>query len=320
MKRRTRRLIMGLTPVVVAAAAIAAVWAPDKPVAALAARWAQPPSQFITLGGMDVHVRDEGPRTDSVPVVLLHGTSASLHTWDGWARILRGDHRVIRMDLPGFGLTGPSADSDYSIEAYVRFTLRLLDTLDVRRFSIAGNSLGGEIAWHVAAAAPDRVSRLVLVDAAGYPTSSTSVPIGFRLARTPWLSWMMTRILPRAVVRSSVRNVYGDPGLVTDSLVDRYYDLTLRTGNRASLPLRFAQSRPGADTLRLRDLRLPTLVLWGDRDRLIPPENAGRFLRDISGSRVILYRGLGHVPHEEDPVRTAADVRAFLSPGSPSAK
>jgi pimeloyl-ACP methyl ester carboxylesterase len=249
--------------------------------------------------------------------VLLHGTSASLQTWDGWARALRGEHRVIRMDLPGFGLTGPSANNDYSIEAYLQFTLHLLDTLGVRRFSIAGNSLGGEIAWHVAAAAPERVSQLVLVDAAGYPSSSTSVPIGFRMARTPWLSWMMTRILPRAVVRSSVRNVYGDPARVTDSLVDRYYDLTLRTGNRASLPLRFAQSRPGADTLHLRDLRLPTLVLWGDRDRLIPPENAARFGRDISGSRVIIYRGLGHVPQEEDPARTAADVRAFLSPSAP---
>jgi pimeloyl-ACP methyl ester carboxylesterase len=315
--RRTRWAIIGLTPVALVLLALAAVWAPDRPVAALAGRWAQPPSQFITLGGMQVHVRDEGPRTDSIPLVLLHGTSASLQTWDGWARALRDGHRVIRMDLPGFGLTGPSADNDYSIEAYVRFTLRLLDTLGVRRFSIAGNSLGGEIAWHVAAAAPERVSQLVLVDAAGYPSSSTSVPIGFRLARTPWLSWMMTRILPRAVVRSSVRNVYGDPARVTDSLVDRYYDLTLRTGNRASLPLRFAQSRPGADTLHLRDLRLPTLVLWGDRDRLIPPENAARFGRDISGSRVIMYRGLGHVPQEEDPARTAADVRAFLLPSAP---
>jgi pimeloyl-ACP methyl ester carboxylesterase len=317
MKRRTRWVIIGLTPLALLLLALTAVWAPDKPVAALAGRWAQPPSQFITLGGMQVHLRDEGPRTDSIPIVLLHGTSASLHTWDGWALALRGDHRVIRMDLPGFGLTGPSASNDYSIEAYVRFTLRLLDTLGVRRFSIAGNSLGGEIAWHLAAAAPDRVSRLVLVDAAGYPVSSTSVPIGFRVARTPWLSWMMTRILPRAVVRSSVRNVYGDPALVTDSLVDRYYELALRTGNRASLPLRFAQSRLGADTLHLRDLHLPTLVLWGDRDRLIPPENAARFGRDISGSRVIIYRGLGHVPQEEDPARTAADVRAFLSPSAP---
>ena len=317
MKRRTRWLIVALTPVALVLLALAAVWAPDEPVEVLAGRWAQPPSRFIALGGMRVHFRDEGPRDDSIPIVLLHGTASSLQTWDGWERALRADHRVIRMDLPGFGLTGPSPDNDYSIEAYVRFTLKLLDALGVRRFSVAGNSLGGEIAWHVVVAAPERVSQLVLVDAAGYPTSSTSVPIGFRMARTPWMSWVMTRILPRAIVRSSVRNVYGDPDRVTDSLVDRYYELTLRAGNRASLPMRFAQSRPGADTLLLRDLRLPTLVLWGDRDRLIPPENAARFGRDIPGSRVIMYRDLGHVPQEEDPVRTAADVRAFLSPSAP---
>jgi pimeloyl-ACP methyl ester carboxylesterase len=313
MRRRTRWIALGLTPVVLVLVALAAVWAPDKPVAELAGRWAQAPSQFVPLEGMQVHVRDEGPRSDSIPVVLLHGTSASLHTWDGWANALRGDHRVIRFDLPGFGLTGPSQSNDYSIEAYVRFTLHLLDTLGVRRFSVAGNSLGGEIAWHLAAAVPQRVSLLVLVDAAGYPLSSTSVPIGFRMARTPSLSWVMTRILPRAIVRSSVRNVYGDPSRVTDALVDRYYDLALRTGNRASLPLRFAQSRPGADTSILRELRLPTLVLWGERDRLISPDDAARYGRDISGSRVIVYSGLGHVPQEEDPKRTAADVRVFLS-------
>jgi pimeloyl-ACP methyl ester carboxylesterase len=319
MKSRTRWFI-ALTPIALVLLALAAVWAPDEPVEVLAARWAQPPSRFIALDGMRVHYRDEGPRDDSLPIVLLHGTASSLQTWDGWERALRADHRVIRMDLPGFGLTGPSPDNDYTIEAYVRFTLHLLDALGVRRFSIAGNSLGGEIAWHVAAAAPDRVSRLVLVDAAGYPMASTSVPIGFRLARMPSMSWVMARILPRAIVRSSVRNVYGDPDRVTDSLVDRYYELTRRAGNRASLPMRFAQSRPGADTLLLRDLRVPTLVLWGDLDRLIPPENAARFGRDIQGSRVIMYRGLGHVPQEEDPLRSAADVRAFLSPGLSSPK
>jgi pimeloyl-ACP methyl ester carboxylesterase len=315
MKRRTRWII-ALTPVALALFAVAAVWAPDEPVEALAARWAQPPSRFIALDGMRVHYRDEGPREDSLPVVLLHGTASSLQTWDGWERALRADHRVIRMDLPGFGLTGPSPDNDYTIEAYVRFTLHFLDALGVRRFSVAGNSLGGEIAWHLAAAAPDRVSRLVLVAAAGYPVGSTSVPIGFRLARVPSMSWVMERILPRAIVRSSVRNVYGDPDRVTDSLVDRYYDLTLRAGNRESLPKRFAQSHPGADTLMLRDLRLPTLVLWGDRDRLVPPENATRFGRDVQGSRVIMYRGLGHVLHEEDPFRSVADVRAFLAGNS----
>ncbi len=291
---------------------LAGVWAPDKPVAALAARWAPPPSRFLTLDGMAVHLRDEGPRTDSVPIVLVHGTSASLHTWDGWAATLRGAHRVIRFDLPGFGLTGPSPDQDYSLTAYTRITLRLLDSLGVSRFAIAGNSLGGEVAWHVAAAAPDRVAALILVDAAGYPIVSQTVPIGFRLARTNGLGWLFTRILPRSVVASSVRSVYGDPSRVTDSLITRYYELTLRAGNRASLPHRFAKSDNGADSARIATVRAPTLILWGGRDGLIPPDHAGRFARDIPGSRIALFPELGHVPHEEDPVRTAAAARAFL--------
>ena len=293
--------------------ALGIVWAPDKPVSMLAARWATPPSRFLTLDGMQVHLRDEGPRTDSVPIVLVHGTSASLHTWDGWAAALRGSRRVIRFDLPGFGLTGPSPDQDYSLGAYTRFTRRLLDSLGVRRVAIAGNSLGGEVAWEVAAAAPDRVAALLLVDATGYPIVSQSVPIGFRMARTQSLAWLFTRILPRSVVTSSVRSVYGDPSRVSDSLVTRYYELTLREGNRASLPRRFAQSTNGADSARIATVRAPTLIMWGGRDGLIPPDHAGRFARDIPGSRIELGPELGHVPHEENPVRTAAAAAAFLT-------
>ena len=289
------------------------VWAPDKPVAMLAARWAAPPSRFVALDGMQVHLRDEGPRTDSVPIVLVHGTSASLHTFDGWAAAMRGSRRVIRFDLPGFGLTGPSPDQDYSLGAYTRFTRRLLDSLGVSRFAIAGNSLGGEVAWEVAAAAPDRVAALILVDATGYPIVSQSVPIGFRMARTQGLTWLFTRILPRSVVTSSVRSVYGDPSRVTDTLVTRYYELTLREGNRASLPRRFAQSTNGADSARIATVRAPTLIMRGGRDGLIPPDHAGRFARDIPGSRIELFPELGHVPHEEDPVRTAAAARTFLA-------
>ena len=297
---------------------LAMVWAPDKPVAMLRARWAPPPSRFVALAGMQVHLRDEGPRTDSVPIVLVHGTSASLHTWDGWAASMRGTRRVIRFDLPGFGLTGPSPDQDYSLDAYTRVTLQLLDALGVSRFAIAGNSLGGEVAWHVAAAAPDRVAALILVDAVGYPIVSQKVPIGFRMARTEGLSWLFTRILPRSVVESSVRSVYGDPSRVSDSLVTRYFELTLREGNRASLPRRFAQSSNGADSSTIATLRVPTLIMWGGRDGLIPPDHAGRFARDIPGSRIELFPELGHVPHEEDPVRTAAAARAFLDcPGCP---
>lgn len=292
--------------------AYSAVAAPDITVAALTPRWAPAPSVFRPVDGVTAHLRDEGPRNDSVPVLLLHGTSASLHTWEGWSAALRSTRRVISVDLPGFGLTGPDPLNDYRIERYTRFVVALLDSLGVRRADFAGNSLGGEIAWETAARAPDRVRKLVLVDPAGFKFTSESVPLGFRLARTPSLSWLFARILPRGVVESSVRSVYGDPDKVTDALVDRYYQLTLRTGNRTVLAHRFAQTAPGADTARLASITAPTLILWGGRDQLIPPSDAARFQRLLPRATLIMYPELGHVPHEEDAARTVRDVLAFL--------
>ncbi|MCJ0765655.1 alpha/beta fold hydrolase [Variovorax terrae] len=296
-----------------AIAGIVATWAPDQPVAALKARWAPPPSQFIAVQGMQVHLRDEGPRDDPEPLVLLHGTSASLHTWDGWAAALRGQRRVIRVDLPGFALTGPQPQDDYSIDAYVRFVAALLDQLGVQRAVLAGNSLGGQIAWSFAAAQPQRVTRLVLVDAAGYDFASASVPLAFRIARLPMLAPLLEHTLPRGMVEGSVRNVYGDPAKVTPELVDLYYDMALREGNRRALGLRMRQ-RLAVHPERIATLKLPTLILWGGRDRLIPPDSARRFAQDIAGSRLVMFDDLGHVPHEEDPARTVAAVKAFLGP------
>lgn len=286
-------------------------WAPDKPVAELKTRWAQAPSQFVAVGGMQVHLRDEGPRDDPSPIVLLHGTSASLHTWQGWAEALRGQRRVIRFDLPGFALTGPHPQDDYSIAAYTRFVVAMLDHLGVQKVVLGGNSLGGQIAWATAAAYPDRVAQLVLVDAAGYPFVPQSVPLAFQVARIPALAPLMQNTLPRGMVENSVRNVYGDPAKVTPALVDLYYDMTLREGNRRALGQRFAQPL-AVQPERIATLKLPTLILWGGQDRLIPPDNAQRFAKDIVGSQLVVFDALGHVPHEEDPAATVAVVKRFL--------
>lgn len=293
-------------------AGVVATWAPDRSVAQLAARWAQPPSQFLSVDGMQVHVRDEGPRDDALPIILLHGTSASLHTWDGWSKSLIGSRRVVRFDLPAFGLTGPQPQNDYSIAAYVRFVVDVMDQLGIKSCVLVGNSLGGQIAWSTALAQPQRVSKLVLVDSAGYPLQSTSVPIGFRIARTPGLRVLMEHVLPRGVVDSSVRNVYGDPSKVTPELVDRYYDLTLRTGNRKALAYRMEQLWSG-DEASIRTLQVPTLILWGAKDHLIPVETAQQFASDIKGSQLVVFDGLGHVPHEENAQLTVDAFKAFLS-------
>ncbi|MDI1340249.1 alpha/beta hydrolase [Polaromonas sp.] len=311
------RSILFLTAglLVVVAVALVATWAPDQPVEALKPRWAQPPSQFIAIDGMQVHLRDEGPKDDPLPIVLIHGTSASLHTWEGWATALRGQRRVIRFDLPGFALTGPNRQNDYSVDAYVRFVTAVMDQLGVQRFVLAGNSLGGQVAWATAVALPQRVARLVLVDASGYPAESASVapalPLGFRIARMPALRVLTQYTLPRSIVEKSVRNVYGDPSKVTPELVDLYRDMTLRAGNRQALGRRMDQGYNG-NVAGLKALAVPTLILWGGRDRLIPLEFGQRFARDIAGSRLVVFDELGHVPHEEDPARTVAVVKPFL--------
>jgi len=176
--------------------------------------------------------------------------------------------------------------------------------------------LGGEVAWRVASMAPDRVQRLVLVDAAGYELKPESVPIGFRLAGLPGVNHVFEWLLPRGVVEASVDNVYGDPAKVTPQLVDRYFELTLREGNRGALVQRFQaqaldQQSVQANVARIRALKVPTLVIWGGRDRLIPPAMASRFHADISGSRLVMFDALGHVPQEEDPAATAAAISTF---------
>lgn len=307
--------LLGLL-LILSSVGIALSRAPDRPVQTLVARWAPPPSDFIEVKGQLVHLRDEGPRGDPTPLLLLHGTSSSLHTWDGWVAALKTHKRVIRIDLPGFGLTGPFsgqyAPDDYRGDTYARFVLDVMDALGVQHAVIGGNSLGGEVAWRAATLALQRFAKLILVDASGYASTPDEVPLGFRIARLPVLNRIGEHLLPRAVVAASLHSVYGDPARISDELIDRHFELTLREGNRRALGLRAQQLEAGVHAERIKSLTLPTLVLWGGRDRLLPPATARRFAADIRGAKLIVFDKLGHVPHEEDPVRTAAAVSTFL--------
>jgi len=295
-------------------AGLVAVWAPDKSLQELAPRWAGPPSQFLSIDGLQVHLRDEGPRDDPLPIVLLHGTSDSLHTWDGWAAALVPQRRVIRFDLAGFGLTGPAADGDHSMARHVRQVQAVLDHLGVQRVVLGGHSLGGHVAWAATLAAPQRVAKLVLVDAGGYALPPQEVPVAWRVARMPGVRSLSAYFLPRGMVLASLRNVYGDPSKVTAGLVDRYYDMALRAGNRRALADRMAGGVADASA-QIRSLGLPTLILWGGGDRLIPLAAARRFADDIAGSRLVVLEELGHLPHQEDPQRTVRELLRFLDGG-----
>ncbi len=284
----------------------------DIPAQELTDKYANVPSSFARVGGMPVHYRDEGNPADSIPLVLLHGTGSSLHTFDPWVESLKKDRRVIRMDLPGFGLTGPFPDSNYSTDHYVEFLEEFLTHMKVRTCILGGNSLGGQIAWRFAAAHPKRVEKLILIDAAGYPRNIKSEPIAFKIAGIPILNRILTYITPRSLVRSSVENVYADKAKVDDPLVDRYYELSLREGNRQALVDRIKSFKDPEPIELIKDIKQPTLVLWGAEDLLIPVETARRFHEDLPNDTLVILAGTGHVPMEESPGESLAPLLHFL--------
>lgn len=284
----------------------------DKQVKDLKEKYAPSPSVFISVDGVDVHYRDEGNKADSLPLILIHGTGSSLHTFDNWVTELKKQKRVIRMDIPGFGLTGPFPDRIYSIEHYVVFMNHFLSAMEIRKCIIAGNSLGGQIAWNYTIQFPGLVHKLILIDAAGYPLESKSVPIGFKIARIPVLNKLMTFITPKFMVRSSIENVYADKSKVTNELVDRYFELTLRKGNRQALVDRLNLVYDTSAVTFIKNILQPTLILWGEKDLLIPLKNAYRFHNDLPNDTLVIVKNTGHVPMEENSQESLVPLLEFL--------
>jgi pimeloyl-ACP methyl ester carboxylesterase len=304
---RAFMLLLGAVLLIAIGAGVA-MYRRDVPLEELTARYGAAPSQFMELEGMRVHYRVEG---SGPPLLLVHGTSSSLHTWDEWTRRLSDHRRVVRFDLPGFGLTGPAPDRDYRVERYVRVAAAVLDQLDIQRADVAGNSLGGRVAASFALEYPHRVRKLILVDPAGL--SGVPPPTIFRLAQNPVFNRLLLHLTPRFLIRRNLEEVYGDPSRVTDEVVDRIHAMALRAGNRQALVDRLTGPPDPVLDDRLGELDLPVLIQWGALDTWIPPSNAKRFESGIAGSRLIMYQGAGHVPMEEIPEQTARDADAFLA-------
>lgn len=283
----------------------------DIPINELKLKYTNLESSFISVNGMDVHFRDEGNQTDSIPIVLIHGTGSSLHTFDAWTDSLKTSNRVIRMDLPAFGLTGPFPDRNYAMAHYTSFLKDFLTALKIKKCILAGNSLGGQIAWNFTLEQPGMVQKLILIDAAGYPTISKSVPIAFKLGQTPVLKKLLTYITPGFMVRASIENVYFDTSKVTDALVERYFELALRAGNRQALVDRLRRSSDTNYT-NIKYIKQPTLILWGAKDLLIPVENAYKFHESLPNPTLVILDDAGHTPMEESPLESLEFVTDFL--------
>jgi pimeloyl-ACP methyl ester carboxylesterase len=247
------------------------------------------------------------------PLLLIHGAFSSLHTFDNWAGILSDDHQIIRLDLPGFGLSGSMKGHDYSIKAFLNFLIKFLDQLGIDKCDVAGSSLGGWLAWEMALRKSTRVNKLILISSAGF-MEEHNVPLPFKVARTPVLGKVMRYAIQKSVLRKFLNQVFADQKKVTDSLVDRYYDLFNRDGNPEAF-LSLANGKYKSRTNKLKDIKAPTLIIWGEDDSWLPLENGYWFQVGIPNSKLIIYEGVGHIPMEEAPESTARDVHGFLKCG-----
>lgn len=289
------------------------LWTPDKDRAALERVYAAPPSSFLMVAGLRLHVRDSGLPAGAAhasAVILLHGFGSSLHTWDAWAAGLDSTHRVIRVDLPGAGLTGADPSGDYSDERGVDIFSTLMDQLDLPRASLVGHSMGGRLAWRFAALHPERVDRLVLVAPDGFASA------GFEYGKAPEVpavARLMQYMLPKAVLRMSLAPAYADPSKISDDTLTRYHDMMLAPQVRSALLARMAQMALQDPVRWLKRIRAPTLLMWGEQDAMIPIANAQDYLRALPNARLVAYAGVGHLPHEEAPAMSLPALLQFLA-------
>lgn len=317
-----RRILVGLCIVLGLAALVGAggyfvLRRPDIPLETLERNYAATASQFIDLpSGVGMHYRDEGVQTRPT-LLLIHGFSASLHTWEPWVRELGDRYRLVSLDLPGHGLTSAPAGYRASIPAFVNEVSAFARARGLEHFTIIGNSMGGHVAWEYALAHPNQVDALVLVDASGWPETRDGLdrdPPIFRLLRNPVLGPAMRDLDNTRLIRQGLEHAYADPRFVTDQLVDRYVQMSRAPGHRdilLQMTLNFRERR-AASTEVLSALRMPTLILHGERDNLVPVEHGRQFAAAIPGSELIIWPDDGHMPQEEHPARSAEALSQFL--------
>ncbi|WNJ16451.1 alpha/beta hydrolase [Pontibacter sp. G13] len=265
-------------------------------------------SAFLPWKNSKIHYRRMG---SGPSVVLIHGTSSSLHTWETWMDTLSKDFEVVALDLPGFGLTGPHPEGKYGIEDYSEAVFTLMDSLKIDQAAIAGNSLGGMIAWHMGQAHPDRVSQLILIDAVGFDRGDTTFTV-LSLGKIPVIKEIFKYATPRFMIRNSLEDVYQNDSLITDELVDLYHDMVLREGNRKALVDRLNSPKTAKVKPDPQRLYMPILLMWGKTDRWVPLAHADSFQQSLPHAELKVYEA-GHVPMEELGSLTAQDASIFLN-------
>jgi pimeloyl-ACP methyl ester carboxylesterase len=303
-----------LAIVVLLVLAVAVMWRGDIPYAELEKRYATPTSHYLDLpNGIHLHYRDEG-KADGPVLVLVHGFGASAADWDDWAKRLGDTYRIIAPDLPGHGLTRAPAGYAGGGDGQVATVEAMAAALKLPPFVIAGNSMGGGVAWRYALAHPERIKGLVLVDAGGWPPTGKQKQGAFifTLLANPVARGIIKNLDNSALTKQGMEAAFIDKALVTPAMVKRYTDFSRAPGHRDILTTRPSGMAANPAPL-LANIAVPTLIMVGAEDHVIPAADGQRFKDAIPGSTLIVYPGVGHAPMEQIPDRSAADLRAWLA-------
>ena len=290
------------------AIALFSLWTPDLDRAELEQRYAATNPQTMEVDGLRLHYKESGPK-DAPALLLLHGFGSSLQTWDEWSLKLESSYRVIRLDLPGFGLTGASPVHDYSEETDVAILTHFVDKLGLNQFSVIGHSMGGKMAWSLAASQPNRVKALVLMAPDGFPEAKD---IGIKPYEVPAIMGLMKYFLPKYFVQKSIEPAFADAKALNGALINRYYDMLRAPGVRGAILDRSNQTIYTDPVPRLKNIKAPTLLLWGEQDQMIPSANAQSYSGILSNSTTIVVPDLGHLLQEEQAEKGLAVVKQFL--------
>lgn len=284
----------------------------------LRAKYAQAPSQFVSVDGVPLHIRDEGQTVDDnlPPFILINGHLGNLHMWDGWMPTLLPRMRVIRIDYPPYGLSGPDPTGDYSTERALKLLGGLMDQLGLAKVSLGGTSNGALVATIYAIRNPGRVHKLVVSTLPnGRPPKREPSPAMVQASQfNRWLAPYQTESFYRAFFR----DVFAKPEPATEALVRQYMDINNRAGAvdwvNAYIQTQYKLwDTTDVDAL-FAGLTTPTLLQWGDGGRVLPPFVGDIVLGQLKNAPVEMkrYPDAGHMPMLELPEQTAADALAFL--------
>ena len=285
------------------------LWTPDKSKAELEKIYGSRDSAYVSALGVNIHYQDTGPSKNPIPILFLHGFGSSLQTWDNWSEALSNEYRIISVDLPGFGLTGEDSSGIYTDARSVEVLEAFLKALQIPKVVLVGNSMGGKFAWQFAARYPNEVSKLVLISPDGY--ASHGMEYGEK-SDVPAIAELYRYFFSKSFLAMNLQPAYANPNTLNDSLLNRYYDLMLAPGVRGAILARMQQTVLQDPVPSLATIKVPTLLLWGEKDAFIPIANSNDYLKVMPNAKRVSLPDIGHLPQEEQPAIGLQALKEFL--------